>query len=204
MLVERIAGAAQDQANGVDQISTVVTDLDKRLLTANASFLDLVQLVAPEQLKGEPVERWIGRSHSEVGLLVGNLREHGSVRNFATIVRGELGVTEDVEISAVSVKEGEQPCYGFTIRAVGQRIAPDPWDGRGLPRSVNQLTGLVGQVPLKSLVRETTDIIERMCIEAALQIVGDNRASAAEMLGLSRQSLYMKLRRYGLGDLGPD
>ncbi len=33
-------------------------------------------------------------------------------------------------------------------------------------------------------------------------MTGDNRASAAEMLGLSRQSLYVKLRRYGLGDLG--
>ena len=32
----------------------------------------------------------------------------------------------------------------------------------------------------------------------------DNRASAAEMLGLSRQGLYAKLRRYGIGDLdGP-
>jgi DNA-binding NtrC family response regulator len=51
------------------------------------------------------------------------------------------------------------------------------------------------------LVRETTDIIERMCIEAALQMVDDNRASAAEMLGLSRQSLYEKLRRYGIGDI---
>jgi DNA-binding NtrC family response regulator len=59
-------------------------------------------------------------------------------------------------------------------------------------------------VPLKNLVRETTDLIERMCIEAALQIVGDNRASAAEMLGLSRQSLYIKMRRYGLGDLGAE
>ncbi|MFX5603073.1 helix-turn-helix domain-containing protein, partial [Acinetobacter baumannii] len=28
----------------------------------------------------------------------------------------------------------------------------------------------------------------------------DNRASAAEMLGLSRQSLYIKLRRYGMQD----
>jgi transcriptional regulator of acetoin/glycerol metabolism len=31
----------------------------------------------------------------------------------------------------------------------------------------------------------------------------DNRASAATLLGLSRQSLYVKLRRFGLGDLGP-
>jgi DNA-binding NtrC family response regulator len=50
-------------------------------------------------------------------------------------------------------------------------------------------------------VRETTDVIERMCIESALMLTGDNRASAAEMLGLSRQSLYVKLHRYGLGDL---
>ena len=64
-----------------------------------------------------------------------------------------------------------------------------------------QLTELIGRVPLKDIVRETTDVIERLCIEAALELTGDNRASAAEMLGLSRQSLYVKLRRYGLADL---
>jgi len=56
-------------------------------------------------------------------------------------------------------------------------------------------------VPLKELVRETADVIERLCISAALKLTGDNRATAAELLGLSRQSLYAKLRRYGLGDL---
>jgi DNA-binding NtrC family response regulator len=55
---------------------------------------------------------------------------------------------------------------------------------------------------LRELVRETTDVIERMCIEAALKLTGDNRVTAAEMLGLSRQSLYVKLRRYGLADAG--
>ena len=67
--------------------------------------------------------------------------------------------------------------------------------------SVSQLTELVGRVSLKELVRETTDVVEKLCIEAALELTDDNRASAAEMLGLSRQSLYAKLRRYGLGDL---
>ena len=69
-----------------------------------------------------------------------------------------------------------------------------------IPRSREQLTELIGRVPLKDLVRETTDVIERMCIEAALKLTGDNRATAAEMLGLSRQSLYVKLHRYGLAD----
>jgi hypothetical protein len=63
------------------------------------------------------------------------------------------------------------------------------------------MTDLVGRVPLKDIVRETTDLIEQLCIEAALKLTGDNRASAAEMLGLSRQSLYVKLRRINLGDL---
>jgi len=43
-------------------------------------------------------------------------------------------------------------------------------------------------------------VIERLCIEAALELTGDNRASAAEMLGLSRQSLYVKLHRYGIAE----
>ena len=58
----------------------------------------------------------------------------------------------------------------------------------------------MGRVPLKDIVRETTDLIEQLCIEAALELTGDNRASAAEMLGLSRQSLYVKLRRFGMSD----
>jgi DNA-binding NtrC family response regulator len=47
-------------------------------------------------------------------------------------------------------------------------------------------------------VREATDVIERLSIEAALTMTGDNRASAAEVLGVSRQSLYVKMRRHGL------
>ena len=38
-------------------------------------------------------------------------------------------------------------------------------------------------------------------IQAALAMTGDNRASAAQLLGLSRQSLYVKLRRFGIAEL---
>jgi DNA-binding protein Fis len=37
-----------------------------------------------------------------------------------------------------------------------------------------------------------------MCIETAIELTMNNRVAAAEMLGLSRQSLYVKLRKYGL------
>lgn len=179
----------------------VVAGLDQRILTVNSAFLELAQLATADQAIDEPLERWVGRSPVDTNVLIGNLRSHGSVRHYSTVVRGQLGVNEEVEVSAVAVSEGDPPCYGFSIRSVRGRLFGVGADGGTLPRSVEQLKGLVGQVPLKNLVRETTDLIERMCIEAALEIVGDNRVSAAELLGLSRQSLYVKLRRYGLGDL---
>lgn len=176
----------------------VVTDPDRRILMANAAFLDLVQLAAEEQARGQLLSRWLGRSEVDLNVLMANVREHGAVRHFGTVMRGDYGSTEEVDISAVSVLEGDTPCFGFTIRSVGRRVAALSIAEKNLPRSVEQLTELVGRVPLKDLVRDTTDIIERLCIEAALELTGDNRASAAEMLGLSRQSLYVKLHRFGI------
>lgn len=182
----------------------IVTDPEGKILLANAAFLDLAQLATPEQAQGESLERWLGRPGLDFPLLMASLKENLTLRHFSTIVRGTYGAVEDVEISAVTVDEGEQPCIGFTVRGVGRRLTGEPRAARELPRSVEQLTHLVGRVSLKELVRETTDVIERLCIEAALELTGDNRASAAEILGLSRQSLYSKLRRYGLGDLSDE
>ncbi|MGX9964711.1 transcriptional regulator PpsR [Roseomonas sp. F4] len=179
----------------------VVTDSGAQILTANAAFLDMAQLTSEEQARGASLDRWIGHQGVELEVLLSNLRNRGAVRLYATTLQGELGGQVEVEISAVSVMNGGQPCFGFQIRDIGPRSRPAARAAEGATRSVEQLTELIGRVPLKDLVREATDAIERLCIEAALELTGDNRASAAEMLGLSRQSLYVKLRRYGLGDL---
>jgi transcriptional regulator PpsR len=179
----------------------VVTSDEGRILAANRAFLDLAQLASEEQVRNESIERWLGRPGVDLGVLLANLRQSGEVRLFATQVRGELGGSAEVEISATRLGSAEEPAFGFAIRNVDRRRAAEGRSARTLPRSVEQLTELVGRVSLKDLVRETTDVIERLCIEAALELTQDNRASAAEMLGLSRQSLYVKLRRYGLGDL---
>lgn len=178
----------------------VVTDGESRVMSANRAFLDVVQCAAEEQVRGKTLTQWLGRPGADLNVLLANLRQHGSVRLFATTLRGDLGSTTEVEISAVAVPDDE-PVLGFVIRSVGRRLATASASDRELPRSPEQLTELIGRVPLKDIVRETTDVIERLCIEAALQLTSDNRASAAEMLGLSRQSLYLKLHRYGLGEL---
>lgn len=180
----------------------VLTDMQGRILSANQAFSDMLQLASGESLQGQSLDRWLGRSSVDLNVLITNLRQHGVLRLFPTTLRAAYGEPAAVEISAVAVPDGPQACLGFSIRDVARRLPAESRSNRQLPRSVEQLTGLVGRLPLKDIVGETTDLIERLCIEAALGLTRDNRASAAEMLGLSRQGLYMKLRRYGMQDPG--
>jgi transcriptional regulator PpsR len=180
----------------------VLTDMQGRILSANQAFSDMLQLAVGESVQGQSLDRWLGRSSVDLNVLIGNLRQHGVLRLFPTTLRSGYGEPGAVEISAVAVPDGPQACLGFSIRDVARRLPAEGRSNRQLPRSADQLTGLVGRLPLKDIVGETTDLIERLCIEAALELTRDNRASAAEMLGLSRQSLYVKLRRYGIQDMG--
>jgi transcriptional regulator PpsR len=175
----------------------VLTDGGLNIITENAAFLEMTQLARKEQVRGESLGRFLGRPGIDLNLLVSQLREHGSVSNFATILRDRYDQQDDVEVSAVTVNDGQQDCFGFTVRVVG-RLRDQRPAGESVTRSVEQLTELVGRVSLKEIVRESTDLIERLCIEAALTYTSDNRASAAEILGLSRQSLYSKLHRHGM------
>lgn len=185
----------------------VLTDASLLILACNGAFLDLVDRPRAADVRGQPLTRFIGRPGIDVGVFETQLRDHGLLRNFATVVRrgerpGERpGERQDeVEISAVTSEEGGEIRHGLSIRVPARAPAPVV-DDRQTPRSVEQLTELVGRVSLKEIVRESTDLIERLCIEAALTYTSDNRASAAEILGLSRQSLYSKLHRHGLGNL---
>ncbi|MFK7793309.1 MAG: transcriptional regulator PpsR [Devosiaceae bacterium] len=182
----------------------VVLDKQRRVQSANASFLELVQAASDEQVIGKAIDTWFERSSVDASVLLSNVREHGLVRRFPTVLRGEHGSAEDVEITAVSVSNKGDDLYGLVLRR-SARSQSEETPITGFPaQSAEQLTDLIGHMPLKEVVRETTDVVERLCIEAALKLTGDNRASAAQMLGVSRQSLYAKMHRFGLGDLATD
>ncbi len=181
----------------------VVADEKLVILDANPAFLEMVQIASAEAARGEPLGRFIGRPGVDVSVLLANLREHGWVKNFATIVRTPYASQEDVQLSGVAVRDGRQTYYGFVLRSVQNDRQMPSASRHELPRSAEQLMQLVGRVSLREIVGETTDAIERMCIEAALKLTSDNRASAAEILGLSRQSLYSKLNRFGLSGNEP-
>ena len=179
----------------------VITDESGRIRSVNRAFLQFLQIDDEQQAVGAMLENWLGAPGVDCTVLLAHLREHGAVRLFKSTLRDQYGARQNVEICAVQTPDLERRSYTLSIRNIEQRLSADDPSPSVLPRSMDQLTELVGRVPLKDLVREAGDVVERLCIEAALNLTGDNRASAADILGLSRQSLYVKLRRHGLGDL---
>ncbi|MEO0326073.1 MAG: transcriptional regulator PpsR, partial [Myxococcota bacterium] len=151
----------------------VVTGEDMRILNANPAFCELVQRADEAQVVGRTLDDWLGRPGVDLNIIVANLREHGVVRDFATIIRGDFGQEQEAIVTAVAATEGDSHTYGFTIRPVSSRVAEPP-TSTFLPRSVEQLRGLVGRVSLKEIVKESADLIERLCIEAALDVSSNN------------------------------
>ena len=188
-LAELLAGAPD---------AFVVSDADGLVVSANRAFLDLAQLGDAAQAVGRPMSDWVGRRGADMPVLLGMVRQHGVVRLAATAVRGQHGTATEVELSAVRAPNDALPSIAWTIRDVGRRVGTPAGGARDLTRAVEQLTGLVGRVSLPDLVRDTVEMVERHFIEAALELTRDNRTAAAEVLGLSRQSLYLKLRRHRL------
>jgi transcriptional regulator PpsR len=181
----------------------IVTNSAGKILTANQAFLRLIMSDKLEQILNESLDRWLERSSVDLRVMLSNLQEKGAIKLFATSIRDTFGTLHPVEISAVSVPY-PHACLGFTIREVGSRIRSKIQPEESITRSSEELTQLVGRLPLKEIINETTDLIEQLCIKAALDLTRGNRVSASEMLGLSRQSLYIKLRKYNLSDQSKD
>jgi transcriptional regulator PpsR len=175
----------------------LVLDGNGVILHANRAFLELAQVGAKASVVGESLRRWLGRPGADLKVLLANVQRHGSVRLFSTTLQGELGSESEVEISGAGSGAGESGHIALLLRDVGQRLPP-AGAGNRLAPVLGALNSQIGRSSLQALVRDTVRAVEQHYIEAALDLTGDNRTAAAGLLGLSRQSLYAKLNRYGL------
>ncbi|MER0238613.1 transcriptional regulator PpsR [Fulvimarina sp. MAC8] len=181
----------------------VILDGEMRVVSANQSYLDLLQIAEHSQIQGQNQSDRIGQRGVEMRVLKNAIDNQGIVRTLTTYVTQTYGATVPVEIGGTAIEVDGSRFYGLAIRRSERGVTSLPQSGKSEMRPANDMIGLVGQMPLRDIVRDTTDIIERLCIEAALELTGNNRASAAELLGLSRQALYTKLRRFGImGEAG--
>jgi transcriptional regulator PpsR len=159
------------------------------------------QSTQKESVVGKSLEIWLGRASIDLKILLGTVREHGSIKDYASTITADDGSSPiDVRISAAGFNSAKLSLVAIGIHQVSKASNQPADKPDNLGKNAKELTQLVGKVPLKQIVTETTDIIEKLCILAALDLTMSNRASAAELLGLSRQGLYIKMRRFGIVD----
>ena len=175
----------------------LLTDTSGTIRSVNEEGMALLGLTASSQVVGQSLERWLIRGAVDWGVINTSLKQQKPVRNFATEVRTLSGMTLPVEISGIYLAKPE-PLFVMFVRDLNRRPSSSNQSSQTAVNPFADLSQLVGRRPIKDIVGETVDTIERICIEAALELTHNNRASAAEMLGLSRQSLYVKLRRFGI------
>ena len=207
VLLVRISPVSESTGLGHDRdhferVPDAVLQLDKsgRITATNRVFLDWIQEPSDRHVVGRNADDWLGRTGVDLQVLMSNLTQRGAVTRYASTLRMQPNALTDIEISASSHKQNDENVYLLFLRDTSRRISREDITSTALPASIEQITRRVGQTQLKELVRESTDVIEALCIESALKLTSNNRASAAELLGLSRQSLYTKLRRFGIGD----
>jgi transcriptional regulator PpsR len=180
--------------------SFVVVDANSQILTANKAFCDLVSVGGVSSIEGKALDLFFERPTVDFNVLMANLRKHGVVGRFASSMRTQFGQPVNVEIAACQINSGPDIVLGLWLRPTNNLIMGAEIEQEKVSRSNEQIANLVGHMPLKEIVRETTEMIEQLCIETALELTQDNRASAAQMLGVSRQSLYSKLGKDRLKD----
>ena len=149
-------------------------------------------------MRGRSLTDFLARGAVDLRVLLDNVKRTGQLRLYATRLTTDFMGQIAVEISATWLNDRPNPILALVVRDASRADTlrrpafGQPDDG------VRNVMELVGSSTLKDIVAETTDVIEKMCIETALELTRNNRVAAAEMLSLSRQSLYVKLRKYGL------
>ncbi|MFD1342153.1 transcriptional regulator PpsR [Litorisediminicola beolgyonensis] len=168
------------------------------IMHCNDAFLDMIDAAHMSDVAGTSLSQFLGRGQVDLNVLAENAKRHGQMRLYSSKIVNDLGASTAVEMSCTYLNDRAEPELGFVIRDASRSEAARRPSLQPTEESSRNVMELVGSATLKEIVAETTDVVEKMCIETAVSLTRNNRVAAAEMLGLSRQSLYVKLRKYGL------
>ena len=182
--------------NGVDAI--VFVGADGAILSTNDAFLRLADIAHAPAVRGKSLADFLNRGTVDLNVILDNAKRSGVMRLYATKIKSDLGADRAIEISTTRLRAGGLAVYALIIRDASRADAIRSTNVQGNDVDMESVIEYIGNQSLKDIVAKTTDVVEKMCIETAVKMTSNNRLAAAEMLGLSRQSLYVKLHKYGL------
>lgn len=133
----------------------IVTDSSGRVQLVNAAFLRLVHAAAEPDVCGRPLADWLGRIATDMPALIAEVRGNGLTRLVQSRLCRADGTGLDVDVVGRLLIEGDQECFGFTVRALdaGRALLPSSAAAE-LARAIEGLGALIGEVPLAGLLRQ--------------------------------------------------
>jgi len=178
--------------------AVVITDSSGRVSMANPAFMALCRQASESQVVGRSLGDWLVGAGRDLAAVLSEVRRLGIAPQWSASFQDGAGAAIDVELSAALLTEGDQECLGFTIRRTDARVAGLSL-GDELAAALEHVASQVGRVDLHELMREAAHLTERHLIKTALERSAGNRTAAAELLGVSADSLGIRLARLGLG-----
>ncbi|WP_076364356.1 transcriptional regulator PpsR [Phaeovulum vinaykumarii] len=184
--------------DGADAIA--FCDADGVIRCVNESFLNMTDAASAAAVRGRSMADFLMRGSVDLRVLLENARRTGQMRLYPTRLLTAYDGQVSVDIAASWLDARANPTLALVIRDTSrtESLRRSPATTNHLANGAASVMDLVGTATLRDIVSETTEVVEKMCIETAVELTRNNRVAAAEMLGLSRQSLYVKLRKYGL------
>lgn len=201
----RTAGSAGGQMAQEDALvewvraaveAIVVTDEAGKVIWHNTAFEELVHLTPATSERG--LGEFFDPAELDFASVLKILRDNPRIRSLPASVRRPNGQTLEVELSGTVIPNSDPRRIGFVFRNLSTSLTNDSVNSVA-DASIEAMLSRIGKAPLRELVQEETSGLEKNLILAALKLTGNNRAATAKVLGLSRQGLYSKLDRYGLG-----
>ena len=163
----------------------VVTDSSGRILEANPAFLALVHSASEDEVRGRPIGDWLGRIEADVSALLAGAHAHGLAHLVRSSLRRHDGAAIDVDVTGAMLAEGEQECFGFTVRPCEPAAdAQAAW-----LKMLMSLDEHVGESSLATLMAQAQQMIERRFVGLAMERSKGDAAAAAASLGIAVDQL---------------
>ena len=185
----------------------VIADSAGRVLMNNPAFAQLCRDSGglPSDIAtpvGQTLVTLLGDTDGRVAAALAEARSRGIAELRPAVAGVHVGRQLDVELSAALLAEGDQECIGLTLRRIDGRLAALPPQIGELAGALDRLAVQVGIVPLPELLQEATDLAERHLLEAALNRAQGNAMQAAQLLGISAESLWLRMHHHRLSIAG--
>ncbi|SMX25289.1 helix-turn-helix domain-containing protein [Boseongicola aestuarii] len=129
--------------------------------------------------------------------------DRGNVLSSQTILKKVI-VDDSQEQDVPDIEKGTSlsgprtlsgPAFSIVLE---EKISKEKSSEAGLQNSfdISKIIAQIGRKSLRELSDEVRNEVEKVCIKSAIQTCRGNKVLAANLLGVSRQTLYQKLRKF--------